>query len=163
MAENFNIAHHCRECDDFSDAFDVPVNSKDSGEPTGASFSSGAMRSEMKLPYWRMYFGAIQEYAKRLQKGIKYDTAKGATFNYKIGCNDPEFIRQSWDHGFEHLMKVKEYAANGPGWTDDEDEGILDHLGAVITNAAFLIEFYERNPEKTCKALSQESQSLPLE
>lgn len=120
-----------------------------------AEFASKAMRSEVKLPYWRMPLRPIMEWGKRFAKGEKYDVMKGSTHNWKLGLNDIAFTRQIFDHALEHLFKAKEMAHKGAGFADHEGEHMMDHLGAAMWNVAALIEFLDKNPDLVCKALSQ--------
>jgi Domain of unknown function (DUF5664) len=134
----------------------------DSPCEVGAVFDSGSMRSEKKLPFWRLPKRSLVEWAKRFQKGIKYDEKKGITHNWKlaIGTDDMEFVRQFFDHAFEHMLNAKDLAHNGIDWQDSEGETITDHLGAAMWNIAALIEYLDKDPQLVCEALSQEPTSI---
>lgn len=127
-----------------------------------AEFASGALRSEKKLPYWKLPTRAKQEWARRFAKGEKYDIQKGVTHNWKcaIGTGDLEFIRQMFNHCSEHLDRFKDLTEYGPDHRDVEGETMFDHLGAVMWNAAALIEFLDKDPDNVCKALSQKPEKL---
>lgn len=128
----------------------------------GATFASNAMRSEHKLPYWRFPTRAMQEWAKRFAKGMKYDAAKGITHNWKLGINsgDLEYIREFFNHATEHLLSAKDRAQFGPDIPDHEGETMFDHLGAAMWNIASLIEYLDKDPSSTCKALDQTPQPM---
>jgi hypothetical protein len=131
--------------------FDLPCE-------VGAVFDSGSMRSEKKLPFWRLPKRALVEWAKRFQKGVKYDEKKGMTHNWKlaIGTDDIEFVRQFFDHAFEHMLNAKDLAQKSVNHPDSEGETVMDHLGAAMWNIAALIEYVDKDPELVCLALSQE-------
>ena len=127
-----------------------------------AEFVSGALRSEKKLPYWRVPLSVLRGYAKRAQKGEKYDKEKGVTHNWKLGIesSDLDFYRQMFDHGFEHLLNAKELASFDSCAVDAEGEGILDHLEAALWNIGGLIEAFTQDPEGLRKALSQKCEPI---
>lgn len=131
-------------------------------ENNTATFASGAKRSEQKLPFWKLSWRAKIEWAKRFAKGEKYDIQCGYSHNWKraIGTGDVKFIQEFYNHCEEHLAKAKETLTHGVDYVDDEGEGVFDHLGAVIWNAAALIEYCEKDPENTRRALSQLPEEL---
>ena len=140
---------------------DVPLDFADL-RSKGTTFSSNAMRSEKKLPFWRFPLRAMIEWAKRFRKGEKYDTAGNITHNWKLAINsdDVEFVRQFFDHALEHMFKAKEMASQGVVAVDYEGEGMFDHLGAAMWNIASLIEYLDKNPELVCRALDQTPKAI---
>ena len=128
----------------------------------GTTFTSNALRSEKKLPFWRFPKRAMIEWAKRFHKGEKYDVARNMTHNWKLAINsdDVEFVRQFFDHAFEHLLNAKDLAEHGVEHADWEGENMFDHLGAAMWNVASLIEYLDKNPKLVCKALSQKSEPI---
>ena len=126
-------------------------------EPEGTTFESNAMRSEQKLPFWRLPMRPLVEWAKRFAKGEKYDERRGITHNWKLAIptKDVVYVRQFYDHAFEHMLRAKDRAEHGLYKGDEEGETIMDHLGAAMWNIASLIEYLDKNPELVCKALDQ--------
>lgn len=163
---NTHDEKNCRECElPILNAYDEPCEVSDPPKPLdfadlltlGTTFTSNAMRSEKKLPYWRFPKRAMVEWAKRFKKGEKYDIAKGTTHNWKLAIHstDVEFVRQFFDHAIEHMFNAKDLAHTGAETPDWEGESMVDHLGAALWNIASLIEYLDKNPELVCKALSQ--------
>lgn len=122
-----------------------------------AEFSSGALRSEVKLPFWRLSRRALIEEAKRCAKGEKYDERSNCTHNWKLAqnSNDVAYVREFYNHAVEHLLNARDRAQHGPTVPDAEGENMFDHLGAAKWNIAALIDYLEANPELVCRALSQ--------
>lgn len=89
-----------------------------------AVFTSGATSSTEKPRYDLIPVVALRRLAERFGYGAK----KHGDHNYKQGAHDPEFIRDRQNHMIEHAIKY----ANGDRSTD--------HLGAVMCNAAMLVE-----------------------
>lgn len=143
-------------------SYTVQVQPSDGFPTTGITFIGGSMRSEQKLPFWKLGRRAMIEWAKRFAKGEKYDVQKGMTHNWKVslGTGDLEFIRQFYNHAVEHMLNAKELAELGPDTPDHEGENMFDHLGAAMWNIAALIEYLVADPENTCKALSQRSEKI---
>ena len=137
----------------------TPVKPGDDTLTVGITFPGGSMRSEQKLPFWKLGRRAMIEWAKRFAKGEKYDLEKGMSHNWKVSLNsgDLEFIRQFYNHAEEHILNAKELAEHKDpeNHRDSEGENMFDHLGAAMWNIAALIEYLAADPENTCKALSQ--------
>jgi hypothetical protein len=90
------------------------------------TFTSGAQSSSQKAGYWMIPFVVLQAVAKRFDLGAqKYDA-----HNWKRGCEDGAFMRDRFNHLFEHLMKFKEGG--------DEEDDMEGSIIAVLINAVFL-------------------------
>lgn len=87
-------------------------------------FASGASSSTKKPRYDLIPACALRRLAARFGHGAQ----KHGDHNYKLGVNDPDFIRDRMNHMIEHAARY----ANGDRSTD--------HLGAVMCNAAILAE-----------------------
>ncbi len=90
------------------------------------TFSSGAQSSSSKAGYWMVPFCVLRAIAQRFDLGAKkYDA-----HNWKRGCNDPEFMRDRFNHMIEHAFKFLEGG--------DEEDDIEGSIVAVLINAVFL-------------------------
>lgn len=90
------------------------------------TFSSGAQSSSSKAGYWMIPFVVLQAVARRFDLGaLKYDA-----HNWKRGCEDAAFMRDRFNHLFEHLLKFKEGG--------DEEDDMEGSIVAVLINAVFL-------------------------
>jgi len=65
-------------------------------------------------------------------------------YNWHRGVSDPEFVRASFDHLMEHVLK----------WRSGQDRAD-DHLAAIRCGAAFLMVIEERHPEAIREALRE--------
>jgi hypothetical protein len=95
-------------------------------------FSSGATSSEKKPRYDLIPMSALQKLAAR----FAYGAAKHGDLNYRKGWDDPEFIRDRVNHLIEHTLK---YASG---------DRSIDHLGAIMCNAAILCDLESIVPIK---------------
>jgi hypothetical protein len=90
------------------------------------TFTSGAQSSSQKAGYWMIPFVVLRAVAQRFDLGaLKYDA-----HNWKRGCNDPDFMRDRFNHMIEHAFK---FTAGG-----DEEDDIEGSIIAVLINAVFL-------------------------
>ncbi len=90
------------------------------------TFTSGAQSSSQKAGYWMIPFVVLRAVAQRFDLGAqKYDA-----HNWKRGCEDGAFMRDRFNHLFEHLMKFKEGG--------DEEDDMEGSIIAVLINAVFL-------------------------
>lgn len=90
---------------------------------TTAVFESGARSSEKKARYDLIPLRALEREAVRMAEGA---AAHGEN-NYRLGAQDPQFVKDRINHLIEHALK---YAAG-----DRSD----DHLAAIRCNAGMLI------------------------
>lgn len=96
------------------------------------AFSSGATSSSEKPRYDLMPVAALRRLASR----FGYGAEKHGDHNYKKGFGDPAFIRDRKNHMIEHAVKY----ANG--------DRSIDHLGAIMCNAAMLAELEALSGER---------------
>ena len=87
-------------------------------------FESGARSTVEKPRYDLVPLSALRSVANR----FGYGAVRHGERNYEKGANDEVFLRDRINHLIEHAMK---YASG------DRSE---DHLGAVLCNAAILVE-----------------------
>lgn len=100
-------------------------------KPAVTVFASGASSSTEKPRYDLIPLVALRRLAERFGYGAR----KHGDHNYKQGAHDPQFVRDRQNHMIEHAVKY----ANG--------DRAIDHLGAVMANAAILAEL-ERLAER---------------
>ncbi len=113
------------------------------------TFSSGAQSSSNKAGYWMIPFVVLRAVAQRFDLGAKkYDA-----HNWKRGSKDPEFMRDRFNHMFEHMMKFKE----GGDAEDNQEASII----AVLINAVFLTYWTIMYPVKVMEAFPTEATTEP--
>ena len=95
------------------------------------TFSSGATSTSEKPRYDLIPVAALRRLANR----FGYGAEKHGDHNYKRGAEDPVFIRDRKNHMIEHATKY----ANG--------DRSIDHLGAIMCNAAMLAELEQLQGE----------------
>lgn len=107
-----------------------------------SQFSSGALRSEKKLPYWMIPSTWTKEIAKRFDIGHE----KYGVGNWKkaLQTEDIQFVREFYNHAKEHMDGFLSTLLNGP---NQENEDVIDHLGAVMWNCGCLITYYIVNKQ----------------
>src|SRR5690349_17218789 len=93
----------------------------------GREFVSGAKSSIEKPRFDLIPLVALRAVAERFAYGASRHGAR----NYEKGADDPDFVRDRYNHLIEHALR----AASG-----DASE---DHLGAVLCNAAILLRLRE--------------------
>ena len=96
------------------------------------TLKSGAKRNEHAPGYHLIPATAIRREAQRMSQGAK----DHGDFNWRKGINDPEWIKECYNHLTEHLLK----------WAAGDDPGD-DHLAAIRCGAAFLMASEESDPE----------------
>lgn len=89
-------------------------------------FKSGASRTENFYRYDLLPKEALDRWAQRMTEGA----IKHGDNNWRRGLADPEFIRETKNHLFHHVL---EYLHNGCSQDDN--------LAAIMCNAAFLMWF----------------------
>jgi hypothetical protein len=97
-------------------------------------YSSGAQRSESKPPYWQIPYAPIALLAERFGLGA----SKYSANNWKKGIGDDAYLRQMYNHLFEHILKL-------PQGGDDEDDTRAT-IGAILWNAVALAYYYDEDP-----------------
>ena len=108
--------------------------SEQAAEGPGHAFPSGA-KSSVKMPdYSKCPKEAIQAITRRFDLGEAAGYTwewndEGLRGNYERGLNDPEFVRDRFNHAVDHLLKFKV-----PG-------GTLADLDGAICNLAMLCWF----------------------
>lgn len=91
-------------------------------------FQSGAKSSGRALPYDAIPFSLDNAVARRLELGMMKYTRD----NWKLGLDEPEYIRDRVNHLYRHLRLIQ---------TGDESEESLEaNVDAVAWGAMFLAE-----------------------
>jgi hypothetical protein len=103
-------------------------------------FKSGAKSSDSKPPYWLIPREVITAIALRFQFGA----TKYTIHNWKKGGEDPQYIRDRFNHMYEHMLKFVEGG--------DAEDNRLDSIVAVLINAVFITYWTIRHPEAVDKA-----------
>ena len=108
----------------------------------------GALTSRAVLPFWQVPLSLLESVARRYAKG----NGKGYPIhNWRIGLDDPAFLRDRANHAAVHFMRL----LNGHNEVDDA-QGNLDAVGWWCAMANEALRLYPEVWAATFYAESRE-------